>query len=290
MKSFLRIIFLFLCAGIVFIAHGDDGYESEGNGGEHGYENEYDGDEYGYSNSYSINGNNYNNNNDGHIHLKNCPNSVVETTSVKLLCDSPYTFYYGNGAHRNSPWCDYGDKATISVSFNVTTTMEYDDQIYVTLAVYAATADYELLYALKAQKLCNNLVSSSCASQGEYSFSKKVQFDDLYGDNSEFNTVVEMGFSTKPDEGANLGGSNIDCWYAEGEYDQWINEDSSKIKTRGTGSVAANYGILLGTLTLLFGFSIHLWRSVGTEVEYKGKMGLLAEEGEQPTISESPRS
>ena len=267
MNSFLYIVFFVLLAGR-FVVGGD------------GDENEYD-------NGYNWNG--YSNN-DGYLYLKNCQNSIVETTSVKLLCDSPYTFYYGNGAHRKSPQCDYGDKATMSISFNVTKELEYDDKIYVTLAVYAATADYELLYALRANEVCNNLVSSSCTSQGDYSFSLKVQFDDLYGDNSEFGTVIEMGFSTKPDEGANLGGTNIDCWYTDenGEYDQWIKGDSSKIKTKGAGSFAANYGILLGTLTLLFGFSIFLWRSVGNEVEYKGKMGLLDEGGEQIPIPEAP--
>jgi hypothetical protein len=45
-------------------------------------------------------------------HLAVCDDSVVEVTAISVTCSTSYTFYYGNG-HRNSPTCDYGDKATV---------------------------------------------------------------------------------------------------------------------------------------------------------------------------------
>jgi hypothetical protein len=215
-------------------------------------------------------------NTNGYVYLKNCEDNAVEVTSVKLLCDSPYTFYYGNGAHRNSPQCDYGDKARITVYFNVTEDLGSD--VYMTMAVYAATGDYELLYALRAAEVCNNLVGSTCNTQGQYAFSMRVQFDYLYGDNQAFYPVVEMGFSTKPDEGYNLGGSNIDCWYNEEseQYDPWIYTDTTKVKSKGgQESFLANYGTMIGAFTLLFAFAFNVWRKIGNEVEYKGKLDQM---------------
>jgi len=43
-----------------------------------------------------------------------CDDSVVVVTFLTVECNSPYTFYYGNGANRQSSVCDYGDKATVT--------------------------------------------------------------------------------------------------------------------------------------------------------------------------------
>lgn len=48
---------------------------------------------------------------------KICKDGIVQVTSLQTVCDSPYTFYYGNGANRNSESCNYGDKATITAYF-----------------------------------------------------------------------------------------------------------------------------------------------------------------------------
>jgi len=57
-----------------------------------------------------------------------CENSAIQVRKMEVLCDSPYTFYYGNGANQNSPLCDYGDKATISVQFRVVADLDsYSD-------------------------------------------------------------------------------------------------------------------------------------------------------------------
>jgi hypothetical protein len=85
------------------------------------------------------------NNNDGdddfsypesNSQLETCDDEIVQVKSLSVLCDSPYTFYYGNGANRNSQTCNYGDKATITVYFEVTDDLD-DTNIYMVMSVYA---------------------------------------------------------------------------------------------------------------------------------------------------------
>jgi len=61
-----------------------------------------------------------------------CDDSVVQVTALYAVCDSPYTFYYGNGASRNSPVCSYGDKLSFEVHFEVVDDIVQDgDSMYV---------------------------------------------------------------------------------------------------------------------------------------------------------------
>ena len=76
------------------------------------------------------------------LKLNVCADSVVTVTYMSVLCDSPYTFYYGNGANRNSVVCDYGDKATLRVRFTVLDDLQEDDtEIFVTMAAFGNTSD-----------------------------------------------------------------------------------------------------------------------------------------------------
>ena len=157
----------------------------------------------------------------------------------------------------------------ITVYFNVTADLNYDESIYITLGVYAAKSDYELLYSVRAVSLCDTFVGHSCTQKGSYAFAFRATFDYLYGDSSEFIPVVEMGFSTKADEGYNLGGVNIDCTYDDTyeAYDPWLNGNSRNVKTRGAGSFAANYGILLGVVAMMVAFTIFASKKVGPRIE-----------------------
>eukprot|EP00538_Stauroneis_constricta_P012159 CAMPEP_0119569200 /NCGR_PEP_ID=MMETSP1352-20130426/40995_1 /TAXON_ID=265584 /ORGANISM="Stauroneis constricta, Strain CCMP1120" /LENGTH=154 /DNA_ID=CAMNT_0007618715 /DNA_START=123 /DNA_END=584 /DNA_ORIENTATION=+ len=137
--------------------------------------------------------NNYYNQQDGDygsasVYVKNCDDSIVKVTSASILCDSPYTYYYGNGAHRNSAYCDYGDKATIDVCFTVTEDLSSSlDEIYITFGVYSAlNSDDELLYSIRAGQLCSGIVGNNyCTSAGNYCFQLKKTFDTPNGGSSE---------------------------------------------------------------------------------------------------------
>ena len=96
-----------------------------------------------------------------------------------------------------------------------------------------------------------------------------------------------MGFSTKPDEGYNLGGVNIQCLYDDNyeQYDPWLNGNAANVKTKGSGSFAANYGILLGVLVVLSGFIVFAWKHVGSTGEQSQawdqmQSGLVERSGE----------
>ena len=58
-----------------------------------------------------------------------CEDMLVSVTAIQVLCDSPKTYYYGSGINRNSLVCDYGDKATITVDFDVMMDMGDDVDI-----------------------------------------------------------------------------------------------------------------------------------------------------------------
>jgi hypothetical protein len=208
------------------------------------------------------------------VRAKNCDNSIVEVTGINITCDSPYAYYYGNGAHRNSQLCDYGDKALMTVFFTVNQDLDEDQDVYMTLGVYASKARYELLYAARAVELCQTFVGHQCQTAGTYAFAVKVSLAYAYGDHSRFVPVVELGFSTKQDEGYDLGGVNIyPCQY-DGDYQQydpWFDGKTGKqSKVMAAGGFAANYGLLLGVAILLVAFAGYAWQRLGNQVELPG--------------------
>lgn len=145
--------------------------------------------------------------------VENCKKPTISVNSVTILCDSPYTYYYGNGAHRGSTVCDYGDMATVLVNFNVKSKIRTVDKAYMTIAVYAQKTDQELLFAAMNVDMAE-LVGKKVSNKGNYEFSMRVVIEKgASGDNSQFVPSFEMGFSTAQDEGYNLGGVNINCNY-----------------------------------------------------------------------------
>lgn len=144
-----------------------------------------------------------------------CKDSVIAVTYMTILCDSPYTFYYGNGANRNSPVCDYGDKATLSVTIKVLDDLQNEDtDVYFTMAAYDDVGN--LLTSTNPENLCRDYIGQSCTKAGIYTFDKKLKFGSPYGNQTKFFPVIHMAFSTKSDSGYNLGAVNMECQ----EWDQ----------------------------------------------------------------------
>jgi hypothetical protein len=190
-----------------------------------------------------------------------CEKGVVQVTSISLLCNSPYTFYYGNGANRQSLVCDYGDKANIEVSFTVTDTLGEGTDIYMKMAVFY---EGEQLYRGDSVELCYNFVGGSCTIAGEYTFKKKIQFayiDD--GTYAKFVPTLEIAFSDSADGSYRLGGVNIEC--AEDQDDDqnivnWSDSDLQGTASRShVESFFLDFGILIGTVIVISGFSLFLF-------------------------------
>ena len=208
-----------------------------------------------------------------------CEKGVVQVTGISLLCNSPYTYYWGNGANRNSLICDYGDKVNIEVSFTVTD--DIDGDIYMTMA---STYKDEQLYKGESVELCYNFVGDACNAAGDYSFKKKIQFAYLDGNYTKFLPTLEIAFSDSADGSYSLGGVNIYCQEDENEEDENYVDWTAEVTTTSTEentleAVLINYGILIGTVVVVSGFSLFLWyhnRDGGVEITAANKEGLLA--------------
>jgi hypothetical protein len=214
---------------------------------------------------YRSNGNNYNNNNDNYssgsmygsnyaMALDVCYDSVVAVSSMTIGCDSPYTFYYGNGAHRNSPVCEYGDKATLKVQFQVTDDLQDgDNEIYFTMAAYDDNKN--LLTSTYPEPLCEDYVGSSCTNAGSYSFVYKMKFPTPNGgDRSNFVPEIQMAFSTKGDSGYNLGAVNIQCQTWDQDQPDYISWREPETAVEKFHDFVTNYGMLIGSGILISAF------------------------------------
>lgn len=202
--------------------------------------------------------------------IEPCEGGVVQVVNMTVLCDSPYAYYYGNGAHRNSPYCDYGDKATIKVGFYITDDLKDDITIYALMSAY--TEAEEQLFKSTSVGLCSALVGKECNYAGYYEFTKQVSLNDVAGNQSQFVPLIEMSFSNYADGTYTLGGLNIDCDEHNSDYYiDWINgRTNSTLLVYRTQSFASEYGILVGTLTVLGIFMAVLVRQGGDKIEQQG--------------------
>lgn len=194
-----------------------------------------------------------------------CNDAAIQVQNLTFYCDSPYTFYYGNGAHRKSDTCDYGDKVTVSMKFYVAQAVE--SNIYMELAAYD-NAD-EQLFLAGSMDLCNDYVGKSCNEVGYYSFSTKVQFAYIDGEETQFAPNWEVSFSDADDGGFDLGGVNVQCDTDQSSYVEWQNARGNRTNFHErTESFAQEYGILLLTCISLAVLGIVLLTQTKDSVDY----------------------
>eukprot|EP00548_Thalassiothrix_antarctica_P001675 CAMPEP_0194135644 /NCGR_PEP_ID=MMETSP0152-20130528/5750_1 /TAXON_ID=1049557 /ORGANISM="Thalassiothrix antarctica, Strain L6-D1" /LENGTH=216 /DNA_ID=CAMNT_0038831981 /DNA_START=165 /DNA_END=815 /DNA_ORIENTATION=+ len=210
--------------------------------------------------------------------FENCEDKAIQIANMSVSCDSPYTFYYGNGANRDSPICDYGDKATITVGFYVMD--DIDDTIYMQMSAYNPSD--EQLYLGESVELCE-YVGVDCNYEGYYEFSKQVQFAYLSGNESKFVPSWEIAFSEGEEGAYDMGAINIECEDDSSNYFDWVsirtNSTMTKVKT---ADFLQEYGILLGTCVSLLILGVILIKATSDKIEYRGdnqhKTQLLDEE------------
>jgi hypothetical protein len=225
------------------------------------------------SGNYKRSSSNSNNFYNGLQEFTVCDDSVVRVRALYAVCDSPYTFYYGNGANRNSPVCDYGDKLSMEVRFEVTDDIRDSDTVYVTLAVSDDAGN--VLITVDPVYLCEDLVGYECTNQGYYGFIYRLRLPYPYNDNSgqsstpsassssgstSFRPNIQMAFSTQADSGYNLGAANVECepWNPnDPSYVSWMSHN--KAKRSPVGSFAQEYGILVGSCLMLVGVTAFVW-------------------------------
>jgi hypothetical protein len=225
-----------------------------------------------YKRSSSSNNNFYN----GAQEFTVCDDSVVRVRALYAVCDSPYTFYYGNGANRNSPVCDYGDKLSMEVRFEVTDDIRDSDTVFVTLAVSDDAGN--VLITVDPVYLCDDLVGYECTNQGYYGFIYRLRLPYPYNDGGQSSTSsssasgssssgstsfrpnIQMAFSTQADSGYNLGAVNVECepWDPNDPvYVSWMSHN--KAKRSPVGSFSQEYGILVGSCLVLVAVTAFVW-------------------------------
>lgn len=215
------------------------------------------------------------------LSLEVCEDSVVAVKYLSVVCDSPYTFYYGNGANRNSYVCDYGDKASLSITFQVLDDLqESDTEIFMTMAAYDDVGN--LLTSTNPEYLCRDYVGYDCTKQGTYNVDKKLKFGNPSSDRTKFYPKLSIAFSTKPDHGYNLGAVNMICeqWDKnEPASVSWSDETpNSKLK-----EIMYDYGLVLITGLALSIFSFFVWwRSLYSQGIDFQREGI----GEAPSLME----
>jgi len=222
----------------------------------------YDDDLYAYDDQYAANddgGGSSSSSSGGYqaahsgMALKVCEDSVVAVTYMSVLCDSPYTFYYGNGANRKSYVCDYGDKATLDVELQVVDDLQEEDgEIFFTMAAFDDANN--LLMSTYPEQLCQNYLGGfDCTKAGTYNFQKKIKFGTPYGNanQTKFYPEIHMAFSTKSDSGYNLGAVNIECQQWNQDQPSYVAWSDESPRTPAEEFVIA-YGLLIVTSMMLF--------------------------------------
>lgn len=250
----------------------------------------------------------------GYVDVNNCANTIIQVQSAQVTCDSPYQYYYGNGAKRNSYLCDHGDQASITVFFKVLKDLPADQSVFMTMGLYANVAGtYELTWSDKAANV-ENYVGHSISKKGKYAFSTRVKMDDdnnVYNENGEFIPVLEMGFSTKQDKLYNLGGMNIECtwdntyqpyspnpWWAGGKGGSFIKASRDTVGSK-VAAFFLNLIILIVFLSVIGGICVVVYRKYGdklglSNIEFQGTLDKAADffrmgddDEEQPGIDHS---
>lgn len=217
-----------------------------------------------YSSGYSSYSSNRYDEEDYIIDISVCDDSVVRLVYLTLSCDSPYTFYYGNGANRNSPTCNYGDRATLTGKIKVVDDLQYGDDIYMTLAAYDDAKN--LLMTVDPTNFCNTYIGYACTTAGLYEFSSKVTLSTPEGANqTHFTPRIQMAFSTKADSGYNLGAVNTKCPKWDQENPTYVDWSGKAVYRSPLRRFVADNGMLIGTCVSIAWFAVFVYRRAKAE-------------------------
>jgi len=178
-----------------------------------------------YNNNYyrQANQQQYQNTDDDYMPaLTICDDLIIQVTSIQTVCDSPATYYWGSGVNRNSLTCNFGDKATTTISFDVTESL-YDTNIYVVMSMYAGYGN-EVLTSTTPKNI-KKYVGYSCNEAGSYSYTYSTTVGSAYSSSGKnygsFIPFIQVAFSSDKNGDYNLGAANIPCqWDNRGVYAQ----------------------------------------------------------------------
>ena len=204
---------------------------------------------------------------DGYNSFALCSDSDIQITSISVGCDSSGTFYYGSGKYRDSETCKAGDKAKITITFDIINDLNGVDP----MLTLTASGNNETVTVYKNARLCylgtlKSTSGSSCSSLGSYTLSTQFYWSSSSGyssssDDKAFSPYVSVGFhSSKDPNKFDLGGANTKMC-AGNIVTSW----SKNVTQRGAlstplASFLWSFLILIGTIGILGMFAWYLWR------------------------------
>lgn len=204
-----------------------------------------------------------------------CDSTYIDVHSLSILCDSPYTYYYGNGAHRNSEACDYGDKVTLTMTVDVLQELDDDTSVYASMTV---SINKEVLYQISFVDLCANWIENNCKTAGTYQVTQNIQFAYISGGSStKFTPYVAIGLSSAVGGDYDIGGLNIACYNSntgtttttttttttENFITHFVGDNATNTYYQDAGTFGNSYGILVGTVVVVAIFALVLVKQNG---------------------------
>lgn len=219
--------------------------------------------------------------------LSVCSDSSIDVTGVSVLCDTPGVWYYGSSGYRNSQSCQKGDKAYLTVTFDIVDENLDAEYIYLTLRVLGG--DQEVIVYQNAL-LCSigSLSASSgasCPEQGSFSISTKFYFeyssnthdDDAWNDrylgdddsdddltsSASFTPLVSVGFASSNNrDDYDLGGANTNLCAGQSKNIQSdIVETVQKSVSHPVVTFLLSFLLLVTVIGILGGSTYYLWNS-----------------------------
>mmetsp|Transcript_30860 Transcript_30860/g.46835 ORF Transcript_30860/g.46835 Transcript_30860/m.46835 type:complete len:300 (+) Transcript_30860:177-1076(+) len=188
-----------------------------------------------------------------------CSDSAIEVTGISLLCDSPGTYYYGSGKYRNNIYCKLGDKAKMTMTFEIVDELEEDINPLLTLK---AEGNGESITVYQNQRLCklgalSTLDGASCPSSGSFSLSTQFRWRKNDDETNEaFYPLVSIGFHSEKDPDVyDLGGANTEMCPGN---TFWASNKFHYLSP--LASLIWSVFILLGVIGLCGAIGWYLWR------------------------------
>lgn len=200
---------------------------------------------------------------DGYSSFTVCSDSSIQVTSVALLCDSSGTFYYGSGKYRDSVTCKAGDKAKVTITFDIVKNLNGVEP----LLTLTTTGSTEAVTIYKNARLCylgtlRTTSGTSCASVGSYTLSTQLYWaGSSSSESSAFTPYVSIGFHSSKDASKyDLGGANTKMCPGNVVTSWTKNARDTGVFEKPFVAFMLSFFVLIGTIGILGMFAWYLWQ------------------------------
>jgi hypothetical protein len=190
-----------------------------------------------------------------------CADSVIEVQGISILCDSPGTYYYGSGKHRNSDECQPGDKAKVQIEFYIAdhdTIQQAGNYALVSIDVDSGWwSESKIVY--ENADLCSlsslkSVSGKQCPYQGYYKINTQFYWTSTDSNSgSSFYPTVSVGFKSSLNVNVyDYGGANTNLCRGS-TFVTW-SDGVSVSYANAISNFMRSFGILLFTICVMGAF------------------------------------